>query len=147
MHGSVKTAPLRPSRLPGLAAAPRPNPQASDARCNELSTELSVTRDELARTAAVASRVAATEHKAGLKVEGTVTMEQHGGSARGRWKHCDAELAQLHTLPGFGQVLQPTISAAACLQGAQPDSPELSSSIARTRSALQCNLAMQPHSS
>jgi len=46
-------------------------PQASETRCAELTTELGVVRDELARTSAVAARVAANEAKA-IKMEGTV---------------------------------------------------------------------------
>jgi hypothetical protein len=42
-----------------------------------------VTRDELARASAVAARVAASEQKAGLKVEGTIPMSQHGERAAG----------------------------------------------------------------
>ena len=57
----------------------QPQVKASDARCAELSQELAVTREELARASAVAARVAASEAKAGIKVEGTVTMAQHGG--------------------------------------------------------------------
>jgi len=44
--------------------------------------ELAVTREELARATAVAARVAASEHKAGLKVEGTISMAQHGAGCR-----------------------------------------------------------------
>jgi hypothetical protein len=45
--------------------------QASETRAAELSTELGVTRDELARAAAVASRAAAAEAKL-VKGEGVV---------------------------------------------------------------------------
>lgn len=45
--------------------------QATESRAAELSTELGVTRDELARAAAVASRAAAAEAKL-VKGEGVV---------------------------------------------------------------------------
>ncbi len=65
--------------------------QASEARCSELSTELNVTRDELVRTSAVAARVAASEAKAGLKAEGTVSLGQHVEEV----KHLNGLIGQL----------------------------------------------------
>jgi hypothetical protein len=77
----TEPVPRRPQQARARPPPPRHRPpqvKASDARCAELAHELAVTREELARASAVAARVAASEAKAGIKVEGTVPAEQHG---------------------------------------------------------------------
>jgi hypothetical protein len=68
---AVYPSPSVQQRLCVCVCLTRPLLQASETRAAELTTELGVTRDELARAAAVANRAAAAEAKL-VKGEGVV---------------------------------------------------------------------------